>query len=108
MENPQAGTWTVRVVGTSVPTGPQSYALVYTAKAPTHDAGSCTTTSWGYEAGNDGWTLSGAARVAAPATGHGSWSLRLGGAVSSTHEATLDVAVPSGSGRAECGPSGGT
>jgi hypothetical protein len=98
--NPAAGIWTVRVLGSSVPTGPQSYGLAYSTKpADTHP---CTTTSYTYEAGNDGWTLSGgAARVAAPAAGHGSFSLRLGGGASTTHEATIDVAVPAGASRAE-------
>lgn len=99
--NPAAGTWTVRVTGASVPQGPQTYGLVYTATPATFDAAACTPTTAGFEAGNDGFTVSGAARVAAPATGHGSFSLRLGGTASTTHEATRDFAIPAGSGRAE-------
>jgi hypothetical protein len=97
--NPAAGNWTVRVTGTSVPTGPQSYGLAHSLKAAV--AGSCTTTSYGYESGNDGWTLTGTTRVAPPAAGHGSFSLRFGNAVSTTHEATIDVAIPAGASRAE-------
>jgi len=101
VENPQAGTWTIRVVGSSVPSGPQSYGLAYRASPQSHDGSGCSTSAWGWETGNDGWTLTGAARVAAPAAGHGSTSLRLGGAASSTHEATLDFAVPADAVEAE-------
>ncbi len=99
VENPAAGNWTVRVTGTSVPTSPQTYGLVYSTTAAA--GGTCTPTTAGFEAGNDSFTLTGAARVAAPATGHGSWSLRLGGAASTTHEATRDFAIPAGATRAE-------
>jgi hypothetical protein len=98
---PAVGTWTVRVTGTNVPQGPQTYGLVYTATEASYYNAGCTTTSWDYEAGNDGWTLTGAARTAAPAAGHGSFSLRLGGAVSTTHEASLNVAIPANVARAE-------
>ena len=101
VQNPTPGVWTVRVTGTNVPVGPQTYGLVYTATEATHYAAGCTTTAWGYEAGNDGWTLVGASRVAAPAAGHGAFSLRFGGAVSTTHEATLNVAIPARLARAE-------
>ena len=96
--NPAAGNWTIRVRGTAVPTGPQTYGLSYSTKAA---PGTCTPTNWTYEAGNDGWTLTGASRQAAPAAGHGSFSLRFGAAVSTTHEATLDVAIPAGVTQAE-------
>jgi Subtilase family len=92
--NPTAGNWTVRVRGTSVPTGPQTYGLSYSTTAAA--GGSCTPTTSTYEAGNDSWTLTGATRVAAPAAGHGSFSLQLGGAISTTHEATRDFAIPAG------------
>jgi Subtilase family len=98
---PAPGVWTVRVTGTNVPTGPQTYGLVYNATDASYYNAGCTTTSWGYEAGNDGWTLAGAARVAAPAAGHGAFSLRLGGAVSTTHEATQNIAIPARLARAE-------
>ncbi|HEX4955473.1 MAG TPA: S8 family serine peptidase [Thermoanaerobaculia bacterium] len=98
--NPAAGTWTVRVTGTSVPTGPQTYGLTYATKAS--DGSTCSTTfSSGFESGADGWTLSGASQVAAPAAGHGSFSLRFGNAASTTHEATRDVAIPAGATKAE-------
>ena len=102
VENPAAGTWTVRVTGTAVPQGPQGYALAYSTAAATYDPVNCSTQTWGFETGNDGWTLSGgAARVAAPAAGHGSFSIRLGSTISSTHEATLSVAIPSDAKKAE-------
>ncbi|HYH45740.1 MAG TPA: S8 family serine peptidase, partial [Thermoanaerobaculia bacterium] len=92
--NPAAGNWTVRVRGTAVPSGPQTYGLSYSTKAAA--GGSCTPTTSTYEAGNDSWTLTGAARLASPAAGHGAFSLRLGGTVSTTHEATRDFAIPAG------------
>ena len=99
VSNPAAGTWTIRVNGTSVPTGPQTYGLSYSIEAATGHT--CTPTSFGFEIDNDGFTLTGAARVAAPAAGHGSFSLRVGGAVSTTHEATRDIAIPAGVSEAE-------
>jgi Subtilase family/Bacterial pre-peptidase C-terminal domain len=102
VENPAAGTWTVRVTGTAVPQGPQSYALVYSTAAATYDPINCSTQNWGFETGNEGWTLSGgAARVASPAPGHGSFSIRLGNTTGSTHEATIDLAVPSDAKKSE-------
>jgi len=89
--NPEAGNWTVRVVGSSVPSGFQNYALVYSTSA---SPGIPSTTTYGFEAGNDGFVLSGASRVAAPAAGHGSFSLRFGGNVNETHEAYREIAVP--------------
>ncbi len=99
--NPQAGVWTVRVVGTTVPQGPQSYGLTFTSLPHRYQEAACATTTWGFETGNDGWTLNGATRVAAPAAGHGSWSLHFGNALSVVHEATQNVAIPAGSGRVE-------
>lgn len=101
VENPAAGTWTVRVTGSSVPQGPQSYALVYTTTAATFEPGNCVATTSTFEAGNDGWTLTGASRLASPAAGHGSFSVRLGSTVSSTHEVTRDFAIPADAARAE-------
>lgn len=99
--NPQAGVWTVRVVGTTVPQGPQAYGLTFTSLPNRYDAALCTGSTWGFEAGNDGWTLNGATRVAAPAPGHGSWSLQFGPGLGVVHEATRNVTIPTGSGRAE-------
>jgi hypothetical protein len=88
--DPTPGDWTVRVTGTSVPTGPQTYGLAYsTESAPLN----CTTTTYDYEADENGWTLTGATRVAAPAAGHGAMSLHFGNAISTTHEATLNVTL---------------
>ncbi len=39
--------------------------------------------------------------MAAPAAGHGSFSIRLGGSINSTHEATRDFAIPSDAKKAE-------
>lgn len=102
--SPQAGTWTVRVVGTTVPQGPQSYALLMTARPVPYNAATCSSQSWGFEAGNDGWTLNpGAVRVASPAAGHGSFSLRFGNALGSPaiHSAYRDITVPAWAARAE-------
>ncbi len=54
----------------------------------------CTTTASGFETDNDGWTLTGATRVAAPAPGHGAFSIKFGGAVNTTHEMQKTVALP--------------
>jgi hypothetical protein len=101
VQNPAAGVWTVRVTGTSVPVGPQSYGLVYTHSGTPVDPGTCTTATSTFEVDNNGWTLSGATRTAAPAAGHGSSSLRFGTTNSTTHEATRDFAIPSGAAKAE-------
>ncbi len=99
---PAPGVWTVRVTGTNVPQGPQTYGLVYNATDASYYNTSCTTTPWGFEAGNDGWTLSGGAlRTAAPAAGHGAFSMRLGGAINGTDEVALNVAIPARMARAE-------
>ena len=87
--------WLVRVAGTRVPQGPQSYALVYSFKPATGDRAACTPTTSGFELGTDGWTLSGdAARATAPAAGHGAASLRLGSGTDTLGEATRQVVVP--------------
>ncbi len=101
VQSPAAGVWTVRVTGTSVPQGPQTYSLIYTYAGTPIDPGTCATTSSTYEAGTDSWTLTGATRVAAPAAGHGSFSLQFGGANSTTHEATRDFTIPAGATKAE-------
>jgi hypothetical protein len=101
VQNPAAGVWTVRVTGTSVPQGPQTYGLVYSFSGTPVDPGTCSTASSTFEAGNDGWALTGATRVASPAAGHGSFSLQFGGANSTTHEATRDFAIPAGATKAE-------
>jgi hypothetical protein len=100
VKDPEAGSWTVRVVGRSVPSGPQPFALAYSAHA---SPGAPSTTTFGFEQGSDGFTLSGASRVASPAPGHGSFSLRFGGFDDAVHEAHRDVAIPAGVSRAELG-----
>lgn len=85
----------MRVIGTRVPSGPQSYALVFTLDPLVADYTTCTVTSSTFETGTDGWTLSGAVRTLAPASGHGAESVRLGSAVDTFHQATRAVAVPS-------------
>lgn len=101
VEDPAEGTWTVRVTGTSVPTGPQTYGLAYSAV--TEPEGACTEliSNGGFETNTAGWVLSGTtAREAAPAGGHGSFSLRLGGSTT-TDEAYTEVSIPENSGIAE-------
>jgi hypothetical protein len=79
VKDPAPGVWSVRVQGFAVPQGPQSYGLVYGAKPREIDAAGCSVLSHStFETGNDGWTFANAAaRVAAPPSGHGSWSARL-------------------------------
>ncbi len=100
--NPAAGLWTVRVVGTAVPQGPQSYGLTFSSLPFGYDAGLCTTTAYGFETGTDGFTLTGgAARLTSPAPGHGTWSLRLGSAANTAQEAFRNITIPANVGRAE-------
>jgi hypothetical protein len=101
VQNPAAGVWTVRVTGTSVPQGPQTYGLVYSFSGTPVDPGTCSMANSTFESGIDGWALTGATQAAAPALGHGSFSLRFGGANSTTHEATRDFAIPAGATKAE-------
>lgn len=102
--NPAAGVWTIRVIGTAVPQGPQSYGLVYTTQAPAYNANDCTEqiVNSGFEVDTANWTLSaGPARVAAPAPGHGNFSLRFGNANNTTHTAYQTITIPGEAGRAE-------
>lgn len=103
VDHPAAGTWTIRVAGTTVPYAPQSYGLVYEARPDVHDPATCAErlANTGFEGGTTDWTLSGASRQAAPAAGHGSWSLRFGGAASTTHTAYTSVSIPADATRAE-------
>jgi hypothetical protein len=103
VKNPAAGTWTVRVRGTSVPFGPQTYALATSASMPSYNQAACSQAiaNGGFEAGTTGWTLSGASRVTAPASGHGSYSLRLGGALNSSQSAYTTITIPAGTRRAQ-------
>lgn len=90
VSNPQAGSWTIRVRGASVPQGPQSYALAYS-----HALGlpSCSQAiaNGGFESAGS-WTLSGATRVSFD----GSWRLRLGGSAGASHTAYQTVSIPAG------------
>jgi hypothetical protein len=99
--HPAAGTWTIRVNGTTVPQAPQTYGLVYSTRDPTN--GDCMEriVNSDFESGTGSWTLSGAQRVAAPGSGHGSWSLQLGGATSVSQYAYQQVAIPAGEAHAE-------
>jgi len=102
--NPVTGNWTVRVVGTTIPTGPQTYGLTFTSEPRPFNVNTCTQSFSGFESGNDGWTLvNGSARTAAPATGHGSWSMRLGGTAGNNlqNQVFKDFAIPTWAGKAE-------
>ncbi|MEA2564289.1 MAG: hypothetical protein QOH06_5793 [Acidobacteriota bacterium] len=94
VKNPQAGIWKVRVLGTGVPEGPQSYGLAYGA-TPVLYSSSCGETFTSFESVIDYWTMTGAAaRVAAPAPGHGAWSARLGGINDDVSEVKRQIALP--------------
>ncbi len=104
VEDPAPGVWTVRVNGSTVPTAPQTYGLAYSATPEVSIAGGCSNsvTNTGFETDTTGWTLSGtASRQAAPAAGHGSFSLRFGTTNSSTGEAFTEIAIPADATRAE-------
>ncbi|MFL6196481.1 MAG: S8 family serine peptidase [Thermoanaerobaculia bacterium] len=94
VKNPQASAWTVRVTGAAVPQGPQSFGLVYTATPRQYDEAACAVTDSTFESGNDGWTLSNAVRVAAPAPGHGAFSMQLVGANSTVSEVSRTLTLP--------------
>jgi hypothetical protein len=101
VDTPAAGTWTVRVVGTSVPTGPQLFALAYGRSAPYTTT--CASRAWTFDSGLEDWSTSGTAGLfAAPGSGHGAYSLWLGGGAGGTTDAaTLEVLVPASSAKAE-------
>ncbi len=104
VEGPAAGVWTVRVSGTVVPTAPQTYGLAYSAIPEVSISGGCSNavTNGGFETDTTGWTLSGGAtRTAAPAAGHGSFSLRFGSTNSAVAEAFTEVAIPADATRAQ-------
>ena len=93
VKNPQAGLWKVRVRGTSVPQGLQSYGLVYGASPVLYSA-TCGETFSGFES-LDAWTMTGGAvRVAAPGPDHGSWSARLGGDNDNLSEVKRQISLP--------------
>ena len=76
--NPAAGSWAIRVVGTSVPTGPQTYGLTYSATPESHDGSACTTTSADFESGNDDlMALVNQPRSDVPAITHVDYSARV-------------------------------
>lgn len=91
-----AGTYSVRVIGTAVPMGPQSYGLVISAVPAPVIAGGCSNliANSGFETDTTGWTLTGATRVAAPAVGHGAFSLLFGNLNNAVHEAFTEVSIP--------------
>ncbi len=94
VKNPQAGLWRVRVLGTHVPQGLQSYGLAYGATPPSFST-SCSEALSSFETGNDSWTMTGpAVRVAAPAPGHGAWSAKLGGTNHSLSEMKRQITLP--------------
>ena len=101
VQNPAAGTWTVRVRGTTVPNGPQTYGLAVSS-LPVNVGGGCSNLiiNSGFETDTTGWTLGDATRVAAPAAGHGSFSLEIGDGGGSGFTAT-DLTIPAGTSRAE-------
>jgi hypothetical protein len=95
LKDPAPGTWTVRVAGTTVLQGPQSFGLVYTAVARQYDEAACTGNASGFEADEDGWTLTNASRVASPAPGHGAFSVQLAGTTSTVaYEASRTFTLP--------------
>ncbi len=94
MKNPQPGVWIVRVLGTSVPEGPQSYGLTYSA-APVAVSASCSEALANFEPVLGFWMMTGgAARVAAPGPGHGDYSARLGGANDNVSEVRRQIDLP--------------
>jgi hypothetical protein len=80
VKNPIAGTWIIRVRGTSVPQAPQPYALVH-IHGDAIACGNELITNGDFEAGSSGWTFNAipptASVVTAPAGGSGN-ALRLG------------------------------
>ncbi len=103
VSNPQPGTWTIEVVGTAVPVGPQSYGLAYSTSPRTYNAVDCSEslTNGGFESGAASWMITGASIVAAPAPGHGSSSLRLGNVVNIADSAFQQITIPADVARAE-------
>lgn len=100
VKNPEAGGWTVRVTGSSIPVGPQTFGLLFSTKSATYDPATCFALTANFETGTNNFTLVGASRVASPAAGHGAFSLKLGGLTSSNHEAYRNFSVPATASRA--------
>ncbi|MFC1879171.1 S8 family serine peptidase [Chloroflexota bacterium] len=103
VNDPLAGEWTVRVVGTNIPQGPQNFGLVYSARYRDYEISTCSQIvgNGDFESGPDQWVLQQATRVAAPAPGHGTWSLKLGGTNNLSYLAYQTISIPAGAPRAE-------
>ena len=96
VSNPAAGTWLVRVTGTTVPLGPQEIGLAYSSSSI---GSSCTTRTWDFEAGTaPGLVVEHGEIVAAPAgAGVSGKALRL----QRLDWAFADVTIPAGAVHAE-------
>ncbi len=92
VDNPEAGTWTIHVRGTTVPEPGQSYALVFThANLPD----SCTEiiSNGDFENGLADWVTTTGTIVPDPEGLSGN-VLLLGNVLTATHEAFQDVTIP--------------
>jgi hypothetical protein len=101
VRNPLAGSWMIRLVtpqGVGLLTPPQTFAFVYGTKPGEGILSSLTDT---FESDAGSFTLTGAQRAAAPAPGHGSWSLKFAPEAGVSPGAERDITIPAGVTRAE-------
>jgi hypothetical protein len=86
--NPANGTWTIRVIGTTVPAAPQAYTIIFAgaySTAPSETPGATPTPTPtpdpdfcgeyiinpSFESGSTGWTMSGSAQQSSSYATHG-------------------------------------
>ncbi|MEP7012239.1 MAG: S8 family serine peptidase [Acidobacteriota bacterium] len=93
-DHPEQGIWTVRVNAGSLPSGPQSFGLVYAWQEQIADE--CTTDLTNFESGKGKWSLTGATVDVDP-NGGGNHAL----ALDKKDEASLLVVLPSVMAKAE-------
>jgi len=113
VSSPANGTWTIRVIGTAVPAGPQDYSIIFPSAyntapgqtpgvtpvpTPTPNPSYCAEaiTNGTFETGNppSNWTMSGSAARSNTYAHAGTYSMRAGGTTDGTFY--QDVTVPSG------------
>jgi len=107
--SPANGTWTIRVIGKTVPAAPQDYTIVFPnayTTAPSQTQGATPTptpttnpaycaeyiTNGSIESGTTGWTISGSAAQSSTYFHAGTHSMRAGGTANGTFY--QDIAVP--------------
>jgi len=109
VSSPANGTWTIRVIGRTVPASPQAYSLIFPNAyntspvttpgatptiTPTPDAAYCAEylPNGSFESGTTGWTIAGSAAQSNTYAHAGTFSMHAGGTVDGTFY--QDITVP--------------